>query len=618
MDARGTIYLQRAKLITNAHGYWYTSGGEKGPFGFYPHLKDSDGYPVYPDTQLHGDLRMAAEWFLNINGSQKEDFITEIFGDNPKGKTRQIPSRLFLTDLTLDENSKKKWSFSRFEVKPRIAIDDKIRTVEEHMLVFQEMAYLEGLTLHADLYLGYFQDEKGLNDAKELINAAVSLLSGFGQSRSRGYGRGSITINWDEPEVLTFQEIGDEYIPSNITYTITNLVHLRNKPVEPGSTQFLPSRRIITDHQLKAWFSKTYFDLFRTWPTIEELEQLKFSYLYPSIKENGDTVICYPPAMTTLKNEEDIVQDTLNLDLTYEEKDVEDRENFFKTKTKTLSQDFFVTSIKPLKAFKIDTERRIRNQVEGNFATGKERGLFVQEFIKRGTCFSGTIKINPYEKFNDFLKRALYILKNIKPIINGALFHVEWKDNIDTTEQRIGPWLVYKSIPFSPEFLNLKRCPYEKQGERIVLKDANIITIKTEKAYNTTLKRPRRPNITIKPGSILFNTYSVFEKDALKSWMGFGQNLLYEKEKTLERYRVKPIERQRFELSKDILEELKDMTPSQAGFLKEFLNRHRKIGDINRLAKERMEKYEKKVRQVLLNYTTQSFNTVKRISQAIH
>ena len=36
------------------------------------------------------------------------------------------------------------------------------------------------------------------------------------------------------------------------------------------------------------------------------------------------------------------------------------------------------------------------------------------------------------------------------------------------------------------------------------------------------------------------------------------------------------------------------MTPSQAGILKEFLNRHRSIEDIKRVVEDREEKYKKK------------------------
>ncbi|MCX7634715.1 MAG: hypothetical protein N2Z74_03100, partial [Syntrophales bacterium] len=54
-------------LRVTAQGLWFTAGGDKGSFGFYPHLRDRRGLPVYPDTQLHGDLRMAASWLQHLS-----------------------------------------------------------------------------------------------------------------------------------------------------------------------------------------------------------------------------------------------------------------------------------------------------------------------------------------------------------------------------------------------------------------------------------------------------------------------------------------------------------------------------------------------------------------------
>ncbi|MCX8023315.1 MAG: RAMP superfamily CRISPR-associated protein [Syntrophorhabdaceae bacterium] len=593
MDGTRKTYLQKARLTVYAHGYWFTSGGEKGPFGFYPHLKDSDGYPIYPDTQLHGDLRMAAGWSIDIGDGPNNDMIIKLFGDNPTGETRQVPSKLYITDLTLDESSKKKWSPSRFEVKPRIAIDDKTRIVEEHMLLFQEMAYLEDLTLQADVYIGYFEDIKSLDTARKLIDSSLTLLGGLGQSRSRGYGRGEIKINWEEPEVFTLQSMENGDIPFTISYALTNLVHFRNKPVEPGSTQFLPSRRVITGKQCKAWLSKTYYQLSGTWPSLEEMELIHFSDLCPSIIENGTITPGCPPPMTTLRNEKNRVLDTLRREMSLSEKDLEDRENFFKTKTKPLSTDFFVTSMKPLKAFKIKTDRRIRNQTLSSFATN-EGGLFVQEFIRQGTCFSGKIKIDKRPGFEDFLSRVVYILKNVKPIINGAIFQGKYEEREDGVGQKEGALLVISPLTFSPGLMNFRSCRYEREGERIVRKGANMITVETVRAYNTTLKRPKRPMVTVKPGSIILDRIDVLEEDRLFFWPGFALDLEYKEEKRPERKDDLKPKKTVFKLSEEILKELKDMTPSQAGFLKEFLNRHRSIGGIKRLAKERKEKYDQK------------------------
>ena len=41
------LYLAHGKLTVKAKGYWFTAGGAKGSFGYYPHLKDDEGFPYY-------------------------------------------------------------------------------------------------------------------------------------------------------------------------------------------------------------------------------------------------------------------------------------------------------------------------------------------------------------------------------------------------------------------------------------------------------------------------------------------------------------------------------------------------------------------------------------------
>lgn len=475
-----TLFLAKGRIKAKAHGYWFTSGGEKAAFGFYPHLKDTEGYPVFPDTQLHGDLRMAARWFLKLHGDEKGDVIIKVFGDEPKGESRNKPSRLFLTDLTLTNDSKRIWRQERFEIKPRIAIDDKKRTVSEHMLVNMEASYMEGIELEAGFYLGYFDDEDEFNRAKRLIGGSISLLSGFGQSRSRGYGRAELEIEWAEDERIAFDAINNSIekatYPAQLDYFLKALINMRNKPVQPGSTQFLPSRYAITEDQVRGWFVRSYHSLFDSWPEYEEMKSLSFSWVYPAWHERDQFFYGIPPAMTTLKNEEGSIKDIEGRNQSTKEEEKTDQENFFSTKTKPLPKDYFVTADNSPSVFRIETERRIRNQIEDNFATPKDGGLFVQELVHKGQYLGGTIKL--LRKADEtFQQRAIFILQNIKPVIGGTIFEpvlnvnkVSNGDNGNKKEEADNPsdekplsYLVVTPIPFDSSLVNYIKASYSQK-----------------------------------------------------------------------------------------------------------------------------------------------------------
>ncbi|HOP86861.1 MAG TPA: RAMP superfamily CRISPR-associated protein [Syntrophorhabdaceae bacterium] len=591
MDTSNTIHLLKGTLKVKAHGYWYTSGGEKGAFGFYPHLKDREGYPIFPDTQLHGDLRMAAKWLTEIDPRFNKDIIIEIFGDEPEGKTRKVPSKVYLTDLTLSPDSKKKWVSQRLEVKPRISIDDSTRTVEKHMLVNMEMSYLEGLELEAGIYLGFFDSKDKLDEAKKLIESSVVLLSGFGQSRSRGYGRGEVNVTWKE-EGFTYSPSPHNDIPSSFKYVLKNLVNLRNKPVHPGSTQFIESKRIIPAEKFKGWFINTYNTIFGTWPDDEQVSSISFPDLNPSfIKDEKNIIPGITPPMTTLKNEEGKIRDVAGQKSLME---MEDQENFFKTKTKPLSDEYFVTDSEPPLAFTVSTERRIRNQIGDGFATAKTQGLFVQELIHADTCFSGTITFKRTIDL-DFLQRALFILKNIKPVIAGCIFEVVTVENAKYIQAQEGKFfLVTGPLPFSSTYLNYTSNRYVQESQRTTL-HANIITLDTQRRYNTTLNRPKRPRIYIRPGSVLINSLQEADKKQVVSWCGFGKSIEEYKGKIATATHSGSKQDQSKQKFLSYVYELeKSITRAQLGFLKEFLNKKRDIKDIEKIARERREKYQEK------------------------
>lgn len=559
MFAYKKLYLTKGILKVKARGYWFTSGGEKGSFGYYPHLKDRDGYPVYPDTQIHGDLRMSAKWLKNISSSN-DDLINKVFGK----EGNETSSLLYLTDLELSCESKKKWQIEWFDVKPKVEIEDETRTNKEHMLVNIEMAYLKGLELESKVYLGYFDDEKELNEAKILVTQAAEFLNGFGAYRSRGYGRGDISMEWFETEIVEFKKTNsvEEFYP----YFLKSLVNMRNKPIEPGRTQLAESTKYITSEQLRGWFVRAYHRLFGEYPIIEEISSINFPYCYPSICDNNRTAFGYPPPLSTLKNEKDEIEDFTGR----HEQIKEGLENFFNFKPKPLPSNMFVTNEDSPSVIEVKSEKRIRNSIEDNFKTKGEGGLFVQECIKRGIIFGGLISLN--KENPEFLKKAVFILNNMKPVINGTIF--EWiltEISVDRSSEKI-PYLVTQPLPFSKGLLN----------------NTNQIILTTARRYNTTLRRPRRNRIVISQGSVI---NKMVDKNLI-SWKGLGKEIKYEKP-----VQKRP-EGERVDAKRDDLEEMEQISRAQSGQLREFFNHDAEF--ITKKIEHILKKYEGKTKDARL------------------
>ncbi|HDH05633.1 MAG TPA: hypothetical protein ENH01_07965 [Nitrospirae bacterium] len=250
------LFLAKGTLRVAAKGYWFTSGGEKGSFGYYPHLKDKRGLPVFPDTQIHGDLKMSAGWLKSLDSSVKDDLIAEVFGRGGEESDRNLhprPSRLYISDLVVNDGAA---SGNIFDIKPRIEIEEDKRTAKKHMLVSLEMSYLEGKKLEAEVYLGYFDNRTGLDNAKKLVEESAQLLSGFGAFRSRGYGRGEMELEWEEDIAIEYKDT--DKCDSEFIYYLEALVNFRNKPIEPGSYQNIETLKHITSDQLRGWFVNAY------------------------------------------------------------------------------------------------------------------------------------------------------------------------------------------------------------------------------------------------------------------------------------------------------------------------------------------------------------------------
>lgn len=591
------MILLEGALTVKPLGYWFTAGGEKGSFGYYPHLKNREGFPVYPDTQLHGDLRMAAEWLLKLRGDQDRSLLNKIFGfGGKKNAGEPVSSRRFLTDLELTKESKGKCKSERFEIKPRIAIEDDTRTVTEHMLVQLEMAYLEGLELDARVYLGYFDSDDEAKHARTLLEEAAMLLSGFGAFRSRGYGRGTVSVKLDKKLRITGEDTTSPCKAGGL-YFLEALVPFRNKPIEPGRTQVIESLYEIEADQLRGWFVRTYHDLYGEWPKQEEMCRISFSTLYPCADEKA--TLAYPAAMTTLKDEEGKIGDRWGQK---RNEKGEEEENFFSGKTRPLGKGNYVTdSVKP-DVVTLDTERRFRNAMNSDFVTTGD-GLFVQELIRPGTVFGGRVVLP--ELNDDLGRRAWHILKNVRPIIKGAIFKPlleeapAWQGETAVSTPR----LVVAPIPlaglnnngtekdFDPTDLPAFR---RLAGLKNNGTEKDCITVTTLRRYNTTINRPRRNRIVIAPGSILCGD----ARQGTISWPHFGKKIL-EPEKPKDVVQV-PNDKYlpaagKFAFAQDLGDRWETaITKAQMGVLREYLHPNMSIEAARSILNHRAEKHEKK------------------------
>lgn len=618
----GRLKFVKGALTVDAAGYWFTSGGEKGSFGYYPHLKKQVNgcfYPVYPDTQIHGDLKMAALWLCSLEASTySEEFVYKIFGyDSKEGKRKDNPSQslIYVTDLSLAGPGR--WRDEYFQVKPRIGIEDDIRTTKEHMLVSLEMAFMEDQRLTADIYIYGLLKSDEFEKAKNLLKDAAALLSGFGAFRSRGYGRGKVEVGWQDKtqEMLPGEPDAaaqDGYSKENkaFVYMLKALVNFRSKQIDPGATQLLTSRPAITSEQLRGWFIKMYEHTYNKWPEFEELAGISFPTLYPSRMEHNGVACGYPPAMSTIKNENGDIRDMAGKNIAREEKYGEagrdDRDNFFSTKTKPLPAGWLVTDTEEPETIKTATEKRIRNSTRPNFATLKDGGLFVQEYIGLGTSFAGIIKfLNPE---TEFYRRACAILEKVKPVINGCIFEPSLLYAEYAGAEGGDYLLVTEPITFCPgeNLLNFRGCIYvhDPGTDRTSLMDANQITLASMRAYNTMLYRPGRQRIVVAPGSVIRRQSPDQGEDphseAMLCWKGFGKDFKKEdRSPDTSRSPKEPIfnraELNDFDaLINNLLKE--NFTRAQAGIFREFLNEKRSREEIRRAVEHRINKYREKQR----------------------
>lgn len=670
-------YSAEGIISVNARGYWFSGGGMKGAFGYYPHLKTPEGFPVYPDTQVRGNLKTAVMWYHQLIGKDMSDTLFGKADDDAASPVK-------VTDLLLTQSSRKIWTenqknsmnqggFDRFQVKSRIKIDPDKKSVAQHFLVDLEMAWLEGLTLTAAIYLHDFESREELQHAMETLKNAVPLLPGMGAFRSRGYGRGEVTLDLHENQPIQFSQnharknnpilpdlkttkehdkndrsrnrttakdqkssvtpAGDdlkavENPPLSFDYYLTALVHMRNKPPGTGTLQHIETFNHITAPQIRAWFVWTWHALFGKWPDTRIMERIHFSPLYPTV--NDGQVMTSPPPATTLKNEMDEIEDCWQLPDANQnmsqrnrqfERD-EQQEKFLRSKTKPLGSDAFVTHEERPRVFEIHREIRIRNKLDEQFIT-PDNALFVQEFISHGTRFGGKVTIlNPsdrLEEVGDFMEKARYILETARPMIKGCLYSPSLiRDPSSTSQKRV-------SAPTTPLLLKEKMSITPFFVEKIKKNQGDAFRMENMTRYNTVLRRHQRNRIVIQPASILMDSPDLPDvvRRCCTVWNGFG--------KSLERIITPPSEfssaeswekanQNEFEHGRKtehfkalpIIRNIENhlITASQAGQLREMLNTTMSQSFIEKALTHRIGKYEDKNEQQLLPIMKQLFETL--------
>lgn len=582
-----TLFMATGTLKVTAAGYWFTSGGEKGSFGYYPHLKDENGFPLYPDTQIHGDLRMAFQWYQDI---ERFNDITakDIFGDSPDETNRESSSKLLISDLVLVNPPES--SSSIFHIKPRTAINDK-RVNEEQMLVDLELAYMDDKKLKADVFIGYFDSKEKLCSAIERLKKSLTFLSGFGAFRSRGYGRAKeITLELIDAEI-TIKNIYSN--STEYTYLLKNLRNLRNRQVSKGSSQLVSSRNFLTSEQVRGWFVWAYQKLTGDWPTFGQMKSINFSDFYPSLQQtDAEFRHGYPPPMTTMEFENKKIED-ISCQKARQTKEIDKREGEGYTKPKPFGG--FITN-KP-EVFLLHTKERMRNSIDSKFTT-KEGGLFTQEYIPAGIWFGGKVTFQNGD--TSFIENAVSVLTNssLSPIINGCLFEQTLKpigSIQNESDEKCKKYLVISPIIFDKSLFDNSSLKYIQIGHTATMPDANQLKLDTLYRYNRTLKRPRRNRVIIAPGSVLNKPMN----QSTIQWKGFGTEIESANQKTDSK---KPASRQTLtdqlfadlqkEENKKIREALGKMSRSQAGQLREFISPSINDDYISQIISERKSKYE--------------------------
>ena len=274
----------------------------------------------------------------------------------------------------------------------------------------------------------------------------------------------------------------------------------------------------------------------------------------------------------------------------------QDQENFFDTKPKPLPRNNYVTNGDESQLVAVRITQRIRNAIDDTFRT-IPGGLFAQELVPKGTTFGGVVTFAGNE--DPFISRAVLIMKNLRPVINGALLEPEL---MPTTEDsgsasrpsinKSAPCIVIKPLPYNEARFDLAPEKYESvkigDNDEVRAQGANHILLTTARRYNTTLRRPRQNRIVIGVGSILHGE----ENEHLLAWKGFGKAVLQNGVlQDLSGGQHNDEGEAAFEISQDEIDTWADMSRSQKGQLRELLHPGLTPDMLQEMIEKRLEKY---------------------------
>lgn len=576
-----SLFYRTGRLICEMKGYGFSLGGGKGSFGYYPHLieYDSQGhrYPIFPDTQVFSNLRFAVEWHVKQQGGQVQ-FVSELFGREGPKNARKI----FVGDLRLDEQSRRSWSDSRFVIRARSEIEESSRTNRNRMLAFFEFSYLEGLTMEAPIMIGALDNKQVTEEASEIIDKAAKLITGFGASRSRGYGRANCKITWNDIEEIPSDEPIAEAFKDVQTfgYCIRPFFNIRHKIVDPGKGQLLQSQIPLRADQIRGWFVQAYKALYGSWPTAEEMATVSFSTFYPAWingKNWDDVIPAYPAPMTTVRidkksrndgKKQTFIEDRYEKSRQKSLDDSEMEEGYVQVKVKPLPSEWFLTNENKPKIVDIKKEARMRNQLDGSFTS---RQLFGQELIKNPVAYWGTVRFSGVT--SEFKERALRILCRLKPHLAGTLFEGSMRPRHEASAEELESpaLLLVENLDFSPDlFADFAHC-----------------RLGIVRRYNGELNIPRRQHVVFMPASI---SKKPFPYKSIP-WRAFGVEEYVPQRSEASPRSGKPSSSQNEASEVEIVEMDKHLTRSQRGILRRFLSMRPK--SVEKLAKQFIEKYEK-------------------------
>jgi len=227
---------------------WHVGEGA-GQQGYIDQLirRTPQGLPYLPAKTLGGMLRDAAEQVADGLGGNWPDWVTLLFGDQPRDRRYSSPetspqnARITMEPAHLPEPlrdhllSKPRLREALTFIKPGIAIDRDTGTAKDDQLRFQEIVRT-GTVLNTRVIL----NENNLTEpekqaSRALLWAATKTVERLGGKRRRGLGRCILNLTGIPKEDLNILKRQDVKLPTTPLDTITPELHLNHDSTDAWS-----------------------------------------------------------------------------------------------------------------------------------------------------------------------------------------------------------------------------------------------------------------------------------------------------------------------------------------------------------------------------------------------